>query len=372
MPVWPWLVAPALMLLLIVGFSAACLLLVNRSGKTLPPPDAEEPTVAAEQSAPSSDGPPKQDSAPEEGPVLAVPPALPDDPPGSVAPLFPTRRRQPAPDLELAANTPDKRLTAGASITPLPALSEALLLTHRAEAAPKEVPKATPEREALYDRAVQRFILYDVGRLRGLEGRRAALDFETLGPDAIPALVRGLNRSATLDASCPVMAISDKLAALLARCNDQELLAQVRDAIGKDVGPTPYAAYLTALKQSCAERVKKSQDHLKARVPQLTAALKSNDAAVRRKAANSLGLAGGDAKAAVPALVEALKDDDPQVRGYAARALAAVGPAAVPALLKAARSAPDRPVRILAYLALGESRPIDGESLRALVDALTD
>src|SRR5205807_844892 len=92
----------------------------------------------------------------------------------------------------------------------------------------------------------------------------------------------------------------------------------------------------------------------------------------RRKAANALGLAGPDAAAAVPALVEALKDTDAQVRGTAARALAAVGPSAVPALLKAAESSPDRPARPLAYLALGESRPVGPEASRALVAGLKD
>jgi HEAT repeat protein len=368
MPIWPWLVAPALMLLLIVGFSAVCLLFVNRGrSQTAPPPDPD-PVAVLDDPPPSRPA----DELPKEPPPPAprdVQPAPPDEPPPSVVPLFPTRRPQSAPDLELAANFPDN---VGKGITALPQLSEMPLLTPAADLAPKEVPKATPEREALYDAVVQRFILYDVGRLPGLAGRKAAADFEALGSDAIPALVRGLNRSATLDASCPVVAISGKLGTLLAACNDLELIAQVRDSIGKGVGLTLYAPYLDALKQSCANRLKKSQDLLKPRVPQLVAALKSKDATTRRKAANTLGLVGADAKTAVPALVESLKDPDPQVRGTAARALAAIGPPAVPALLKAAESSPDRSVCSLAYLALGESRPADAEALRALVAALKD
>jgi HEAT repeat protein len=361
-PLWPWLIAPALMLLLIVGFSALCLLLVNPD-RARPEPVAvvEEPAPPAPDDSPA---PAPPDEPPPESPA---PPAEP--PPAPVAPLFPTRRPQPAPDLELAANAPDAPARV---VTALPALSEALLPTPPADATPKEVPKPTAEREALYDAVVQRFVLYDLGRLPGLAGRKAMLDFEALGPDAIPALVRGLNRSATLDASCPVASISGKLGTLLAECKDLELLARVRDGIGKGVGLTPYAAYLDALKQSCAQRLKKSQDLLKPRVPHLVAALKSKDAAARRKAANALGLAGADARAAVPALVEALKDHDPQVRGTAARALSAIGPAAVPALLKVAESSPDRPARSLAYLALGEVRPIETEASRALVAALKD
>jgi HEAT repeat protein len=372
MPIWPWLVAPALMLLLIVGFSAGCLLLANRGGKVVAPPTPEEVAVVAEPPAPPPEDPPTEQPAagPHDLPAVAAPPPAPsEEPPAAVVPLTPGHRPRPTPSPELAAVAPAPR--PAASVAPLPQLSQTLLLTPTKEPS-KEAPKATPEREAQYDRVVDRFILADVGRLRGLEARKAVLDLQALGPEAIPALVRGLNRSATLDASCPVMSISEKLGALLAKCNDMELLAQVRDDIGKGVGFTPYASYLTALKQSCADRVKKSQDTFKSRLPQLVAALKSKDPATRVKAANTLGLGGAAAKTAIPALVEALKDDDPLVSGYAARALAALGPSAVPALVKAARSAPDRPVRALAYQSLGESRPVNSEALRALADALAD
>jgi HEAT repeat protein len=372
MPLWPWLVAPALMLLLIVGFSVACLLLVNRGGTPGPQSEPEGSAAVAPQPEPPPAAPAdvpadRVTAAPQD----AEPETTPAHPP-TMAPPVPTRGPQPALDLGLAANASDRGASLVRTALELPKLSETLRLAPPGEAAPKEVPRATPEREALYDAVVQRFILFDVGRLPGLPGRKAALDFEALGPDAIPALVRGLNHSATLDASCPVVSISDKLGRLLASCSDVELLTEVRDSIGKGVGPTLHHAYLTALKQSSAERLKKSKALLKPRVPQLVAALKSKDPATRRKAANTLGLAGAEAKAAVPALVEALKDSDSQARGYAASALAAVGPRAVPALLKAAEASPDRQVRGLAYQALGDSRPADDATPRALVAALGD
>jgi HEAT repeat protein len=369
-PLWPWLVAPAVMLLIIVSFSAASLLLVNRGDKA--PSPEPEPKAVAESPAPPT---PADDSAkdsvpdrPRDVPAVKQPGTPPGERVEKVAPLFPTRRAQPAPDLELAARATDSS-TKG--IMPLPSLSESLLVATTGDAK-REVQRATPERERLYEAVVDRFILYDIGRLPGLPGRKAKLDFDSLDLDAIPALVRGLNRSATLDASCPVMAISSKLGQLLGRCKDVELLAEARDNIGRGVGITPYASYLTSLKQSCAERVKRSQDSLRPNVPKYVAALKSKDAAARRKAANSLGLAGPEAKAAVPDLITALKDPDEQVRVTAARALAAIGPAAVPALLKAAESDSDRGVRTLAFLALGESRPVSGDALRALVAALSD
>jgi hypothetical protein len=265
----------------------------------------------------------------------------------------------------VASPGPDVKPAPLPAVAGLPKLSESLRLTLSGEAAPKEVARPTPQREALYDAVVQRYILYDVGRLKGPEGRKAELDFEALGPDAIPALVRGLNRSAALDASCPVSSISRKLGTLLASCGDRELLAQARDDIGKGVGPTLHHAYLTALKRDCAER-------LKPPVARLVAALKSKDPATRRKAANTLGLTGAEAKAAVPALVEALRDPDAEVRGYAARALAVIGAPAVPALMKAATSGPDAQARALACLALGESRPLTDNATRALVSARDD
>ena len=352
MSIWPWLIAPALMLLLIVGFSVLLVFMPRGSGKTSTEPEA--PAVAANPSPPSqpADDPPKSSPPPDRpnAPDADPPEKPPAKPPAAtVAPLFPTRQPQPAPDLESAANAP-ARLTIGAGPKPLPQLSEALLLTSAKEGTPKEVPKATPQREAVYDDVVQRYILYDIGRLRGLAGRKAALDFEALDLDAIPALVRGLNRSATLDASCPVMAISQKLTTLLSKCDDLEMIAQMRDTIGKDVGTTPYYDYLNSLKKACVQRLKHAQEQSKPSVPHLVAVLKSGNASTRRKAANMLGLAGADAKAAIPALIEALKDSDSQVRGTAARALAVIGPAAVPSLLKAAQSSSDRQVRILAYL----------------------
>jgi hypothetical protein len=369
MPIWPWLVAPALMLLLIVGFTAASLLLCQRSGNPGSQPEPEELVAATSHPEPTL-------AAPADAPAdLAttgsqdVPPEVTrSDPPSTVAPA-PTRRPQQAPDLELAARTPDPVPSLSRTEMKLPKLSDALRITSPGEAALKEVPRAGPEREALYDAVVQRFVLYDIGRLRGLPGRKAALDFEALGPDAIRALMRGLNQSATLDASCPVVSISDKLSRLLATCNDAELLAEVRDSIGKGVGPTLHHAYLTALKQSCAERLKKSKEPLKPRVSQLVAAMKSKDPERRRKAANTLGLAGAKAKAAVPALVEALKDSDPEARGYAASALAAIGAPAVLALLKAANTSADRQVCGLADLALEGIDPDFRAALSALRQA---
>ena len=285
-------------------------------------------------------------------------------------PCSPCRRPQAAPDLELAANAPD---TTGKGVTALPQLSETLPLTPAGDAAAKEVPRATAEREAVYDAVVQRFTLFDLGRLRGWRAARRRSTSRRSAPTRSRRWWRGLNRSATLDASCPVMAISGKLDTLLAACNDLELIAQVRDSVGKGVGLTPYAAYLTAIKQSCTDAAEEA-----ARPPQACACrswwprLGRRIPATRRKAANALGLAGADAKAAVPALVEALKATPtrrcaapppaPWPRSARPPYRPCSGP---PSRARIARCAPGLP-------ALGESRPADPQPRAPSSPALKD
>src|SRR5262245_34426951 len=70
----------------------------------------------------------------------------------------------------------------------------------------------TDEEEEEIDRIIDRFIKYDTGRLPGAEGKKALAAFQKLGPDAIPGLIRGLNKAAQIDASCPALTIGKKLA----------------------------------------------------------------------------------------------------------------------------------------------------------------
>src|SRR5690606_31817077 len=71
-----------------------------------------------------------------------------------------------------------------------------------------------PEQRAM-DRIVDDFIAYDIGQLRGTAGARARQQFAQLGPESIPALVRGLNKAAGIHASCPVGVIASKLVSTL-------------------------------------------------------------------------------------------------------------------------------------------------------------
>src|SRR5690242_1754159 len=58
------------------------------------------------------------------------------------------------------------------------------------------LPYLTKEEEDKLDEIIDRFMDYDIGRLHGQEAAKALKDFKNLGPEAIPALVRGVNRAA--------------------------------------------------------------------------------------------------------------------------------------------------------------------------------
>ena len=65
------------------------------------------------------------------------------------------------------------------------------------------------------DEVIDRFIDYDSGKVKGPEGKKALSEFNKLGPDAIPALLRGLNKAAKIEHSCPAVQITKKLAKML-------------------------------------------------------------------------------------------------------------------------------------------------------------
>jgi hypothetical protein len=100
------------------------------------------------------------------------------------------------------------------------------------------LPELTKEEEEQLDKIIERFMLADIGVLGGDEAKAAVRDFKKLGSEAIPALVRGVNRAAAIQHSCPVVVIADKLRSLLSSSEDRVLLEFVHDSIGAGVGPT--------------------------------------------------------------------------------------------------------------------------------------
>jgi hypothetical protein len=116
------------------------------------------------------------------------------------------------------------------------------------------LPALSKEEEDKIDDIIERFMRADTGRLRGGDARQAIREFEALKMEAVPALIRGLNKAAQLEHSCPVLTISKKLQNLLLSSNDQQLLEFARDEIGAGVGRSRYAGTLQDLRTKCMLR----------------------------------------------------------------------------------------------------------------------
>jgi hypothetical protein len=116
------------------------------------------------------------------------------------------------------------------------------------------LPQLSDKEEEAIDRIVDRFVLFDTGRLRGAEGRKALREFQALGPEAIFGLIRGLNRAAQIDASCPALTIGKKIASILRGTRDPELLEYARENIGAGVTRTRHGAVLRDLRVVCTLR----------------------------------------------------------------------------------------------------------------------
>jgi hypothetical protein len=116
------------------------------------------------------------------------------------------------------------------------------------------LPQLTGDEEDKLDDIINRFMEADIGTLTGQEGAKAKKEFNALQPEAIPALIRGLNRAAKLEHSCPATVIAKKLNGLLMASEDAKLLDFARDEIGAGVGHTMHSAILSKLRLNCAMR----------------------------------------------------------------------------------------------------------------------
>jgi len=125
------------------------------------------------------------------------------------------------------------------------------------------LPFLTREEEARLDEIIDRFMKFDIGQLTGEAGKQALRDFLKLGPEAIPALIRGLNRAAELEHSCPVVVIAKKLNRMLMASPDQELLDFARENIAAGVRASRHMGLLQDMRVACMLR----RNALAARTP---------------------------------------------------------------------------------------------------------
>jgi hypothetical protein len=112
----------------------------------------------------------------------------------------------------------------------------------------------TEEEEDKFDKIIDRFIEYDTGKLKGPEAKKALEDFLKLPPEAVFALIRGLNKAATIDHSCPALVIAKRVANQMKTTKDRELLTFARENVGAGVTKSRHMNVIKDLKLNCALR----------------------------------------------------------------------------------------------------------------------
>jgi HEAT repeat protein len=118
--------------------------------------------------------------------------------------------------------------------------------------------KGTPAAAAIeshYDKIVDDFIAFDIGQMTGEEGQRAHAAFQNMNDDeAIPALIRGMNKAARIENSCPVIVIGNKLNSMLASSkNPRHLRAAVKELDSS--GPNVYFAGMVESLRQAADQM---------------------------------------------------------------------------------------------------------------------
>jgi hypothetical protein len=116
------------------------------------------------------------------------------------------------------------------------------------------LPQLTDAEEDRLDNVIDRFIDFDTGKLTGEDGKKAFKEFKELGPEATFALIRGLNKAAHIEGSCPAVTIARKLAMLLRSTSDRELLTFARENIGLGVTHSRHMGVLKDLRTICLLR----------------------------------------------------------------------------------------------------------------------
>ncbi|MBI3409242.1 MAG: HEAT repeat domain-containing protein [Planctomycetes bacterium] len=93
----------------------------------------------------------------------------------------------------------------------------------------------TKEESERYEKVINRFIQFDIGQLKGGEGKKAYDEFKRLPAEAIFELIEGFNRAANLEHSCPAVVIGQKILRILNSSDDLELLMSAKESVGSGV-----------------------------------------------------------------------------------------------------------------------------------------
>lgn len=213
----------------------------NEASQELAAGDRSSPTALSDAEPPDAAMPPPRETASD----AAAAPLGDTEPPAAVGLEAVSPIEQSA-----ALNTPPRQETSGAELsTPIVAAGrEATSLSNEVAATSDDTPRPAAAEQQPYVAVVDRFIEADLGKLARPEGDRAKHDFDRLTPAAIPSLVYGLNKSAKIHASCPVVVLTFKLDMALRKNSDPELLQYALDHLGDDVPHTaPHAKRLRAL-----------------------------------------------------------------------------------------------------------------------------
>jgi hypothetical protein len=117
------------------------------------------------------------------------------------------------------------------------------------------LPETTKAEEDKFDEIIDRFIDADTGKLKGPEAKKAMEEFQKLPPESAFALVRGLNKAAAIDHSCPALVIAKKLAVQMRSSTDKQLLQYARENVGAGLTQSRHAAVIKDLRLGCALRI---------------------------------------------------------------------------------------------------------------------
>jgi hypothetical protein len=116
------------------------------------------------------------------------------------------------------------------------------------------LPQLTEAEYTEIEGIIDRFILYDTGKLKGAAGKKALSDFLELGAEAIMPMIDGFNRAADMQHSCPAVIIGKRLSRLLGASQDTELLEYARENLGAGVTATRHLGVVKDLRLGCMLR----------------------------------------------------------------------------------------------------------------------